>query len=297
MTNKDKEIPHLELIPGIDTPKIEKNEISEKNELNQEEKNEINKLKKKILNSHNKKGLRRYSGIPSLSTNFLSGFTLINENQMIKEEEDNYNGNQELNFSDDLSIQKKEEQIKIIQEKNDPFFIYKKNLKNKIQVLIETQKEIKKQFEKETKIYQNKIKYLETSKNQVFNELHLLNLQNISKKNKEQIKKLEKEIEQKEKIKIGKKKVFNFKIKETLNYKDCLLKEIKELERIVKFDIKEKTKKFEAPIFLKKYDFISHKKKIELNNKIKTNKYINFEPESINIIHQMPENNPFLSND
>ena len=48
MNNKEKEIPYLELIPGIDVPKMEKNDISEKNELNQEEKNEINILKKKF---------------------------------------------------------------------------------------------------------------------------------------------------------------------------------------------------------------------------------------------------------
>ena len=47
MNNKEKEIPYLELIPGIDAPKMEKNDMSEKNELNQEEKNEINILKKK----------------------------------------------------------------------------------------------------------------------------------------------------------------------------------------------------------------------------------------------------------
>ena len=297
MNNKEKEIPYLELIPGIDVPKMEKNDISEKNELNQEEKNEINILKKKILYSHNNnKGLRRYSGIPSLSTNFFSGFNLINEKQMIKEEEDNFFGNQEDFYSsNDLSNEKKIEQLKNMQEKNDPFFIYKKNLKKKIQVLIENQKEIKKQFEKEMKIYQNKIKYLETSKNQVFNESQLLNLQNISKKNKEQIKRFEKEIEQKEKIKIGKKKEYYSKIQETLKLKENLLKEIKELQKIVNSVMKEKAKKYEEPIFLKKYDFVSNETKIELNNKIKSNKYMNFEPESINIIHQMPGNNPFLS--
>ncbi len=215
---------------------------------------------------------------------------------MIKEEEDNFFGNQEDFYSsNDLSNDKKIEQLKIMQEKNDPFFIYKKNLKKKIQVLIENQKEIKKQFEKEMKIYQNKIKYLETSKNQVFNESQLLNLQNISKKNKEQIKRFEKEIEQKEKIKIGKKKEYYSKIKETLQLKEDLLKEIKELQKVVNSVMKEKAKKYEEPIFLKKYDFVSNETKIELNNKIKSNKYINFEPESINIIHQMPGNNPFLS--
>ena len=297
MNNKEKEIPYLELIPGIDAPKMEKNDMSEKNELNQEEKNEINILKKKILYSHNNnKGLRRYSGIPSLSTNFISGFNVINEKQMIKEEEDNFFGNQEDFYSsNDLSNEKKIEQLKNMQEKNDPFFIYKKNLKKKILVLIENQKEIKKQFEKEMIIYQNKIKYLETSKNQVFNESELLNLQNISKNNKEQIKRFEKEIEQKEKIKIGKKKEYYSKIKETLKLKENLLKEIKELQKIVNSVMKEKAKKYEEPIFLKKYDFVSNETKIELNNKIKSHKYINFEPESINIIHQMPGNNPFLS--
>ena len=215
---------------------------------------------------------------------------------MIKEEEDNFFGNQEDFYSsNDLSNEKKIEQLKNMQEKNDPFFIYKKNLKKKIQVLIENQKEIKNQFEKEMKIYQNKIKYLETSKNQVFNESQLLNLQNISKKNKEQIKRFEKEIEQKEKIKIGKKKEYYSKIQETLKLKENLLKEIKELQKIVNSVMKEKAKKYEEPIFLKKYDFVSNETKIELNNKIKSNKYINFEPESINIIHQMPGNNPFLS--
>ncbi len=294
MTNKEKEkeIPRLELIPGIEAPKQEKN--IEKNELPKEEKDEILNLRKTIIKNpqNNKKvnEMRRYSGIPLFPTNYLSGFTLVNEKQMIKEEEDN------SNESNDSSETSSSNEKKLLLEKNDPFYIHKLNLKKKIQLLIHSQNEINKQFEKEVSIHQNKIKYLETSKNQLFDENYLINLQNINKKYKEDIKNFEKEIEEKEKLRTGKKKEFYLKMNETLNLKQDLIKEINELEKLFKYVFVEKIGKYEDPIYLKKFDFGEKEIKIELNNKTNTDKYINFDPEKINSIHQMPDNNPFFFN-
>ena len=294
MTNKEKEreIPRLELIPGIEAPKQEKN--NEKNELPiKEEKDEILNLRKTIIkNTQNNKKvneMRRYSGIPLISTNFLSGFTLVNEKQMIKEED---NSNESIEQSEISASNEK----KILLEKNDPFYIHKLNLRKKIQLLMNSQIEINKQFEKEVNIHQNKIKYLETSKNQFFDEHYLLNLQNINNKNREDIKDFEKEIEEKEKLRTGKKKEFYLKMNETLKLKDDLIKEINELERLFKNIFIEKTGKYVDPIYLKKFDFGEKEIKIELNSKINKNKYINFDPEKINSIHQMPDYNPFLFN-
>ena len=118
----------------------------------------------------------------------------------------------------------------------------------------------------------------------------------IKNKNREDIKDFEKEIEEKEKLRTGKKKEFYLKMNETLKLKDDLTKEINELEKLFKNIFIEKTGKYVDPIYLKKFDFGEKEIKIELNSKINKNKYINFDPEKINSIHQMPDYNPFLFN-
>ena len=167
--------------------------------------NTINKLRQKIsYNSRNKKLFRRNSQIPSLSMNFLSNFILVNEKQTIKEEEWSEESSDKL--SEESSTLQKNQSVEKQDNRDDPFYLHKMNLHYKIDSLKQAQGEVREKFKKESEAYKNKIKSLETMLNSSYDENELENLQRINQKNKELIKDLENQIEEKEKMKMREEK-------------------------------------------------------------------------------------------
>lgn len=252
--NNTKEYPKLEPIPGVNLSNPDDEKKKEKiNDMDQQTINTINKLRQKIsYNSRNKKLFRRNSQIPSLSMNFLSNFILVNEKQTIKEEEWSEESSDKL--SEESSTLQKNQSVEKQDNRDDPFYLHKMNLHYKIDSLKQAQGEVREKFKKESEAYKNKIKSLETMLNSSYDENELENLQRINQKNKELIKDLENQIEEKEKMKMREEKSYNDKLNETIKLKNILIKELNELEILTK-EISKNKLEYEDPIKLVKMNF------------------------------------------
>lgn len=257
--NINKEYPKLEPIPGVNLNNQEDQDQKKEdiNLLDQKTINDVNKQRaKRIFNA--KKIFRRNSQIPSLSLNFLSNFTLINEKQTIKEEE--YSEETESISEEGAAVQKNTS-VEKNTDKDDPFYIHKNNLHYKIESLKQAQGEVRDKFKKESEAYKAKIKSLEAMLSTSIDENELENLQRINQKNKELIKDLENQIEEKEKMKMREEKAYNDKLNETIKLKHILIKEINELEILTK-EISKTKLEYDDPIKLVKMNFEENDTKI-----------------------------------
>ena len=259
--NKDKEIPQLELIPYEELN--EKEEIKKnKNNLNNFEINtNLIKKDKLILNQKQsnqklKKKSKKNSNnsqIININQSYLKKFDISNEKSNYYDSSNfsNIFSNESTSFLNENSKNKNIESL----NKNDPYYNYKENLTRKIESIKDAQKNIKIEFEKNIKNYQNKIFYLENLLKEPFDEKKFENLQKINKKNKELIQAYENEINKKEIIKIQEKKEYFDKLNEIFNLKAQLIKEINEIEILAKEVNKINLNKFKDPILIEKLNF------------------------------------------
>ena len=259
--NKDKEIPQLELIPYEDLN--EKEEIKKtKNNLNNFEIN-TNLIKKDKLMLNQKQSNQKLkkkskknsnnSQIININQSYLKKFDISNENSNYNDSSNfsNIFSNESTSFLNENSKNKNIESL----NKNDPYYNYKENLTRKIESIKDAQKNIKIEFEKNIKNYQNKIFYLENLLKEPFDEKKFENLKKINKKNKELIQAYENEISKKEIIKIKEKKEYFDKLNELFNLKSQLIKEINEIEILAKEVNKINLNKFKDPILIEKLNF------------------------------------------